>query len=252
MLRMLTAVAAMLGVLATTSFASAQARELGTPGEFIISADRLVPLFAYTREDEQADPTANSSTTTTQTSISLLWGENSQQELFYTVPRAGFDYVILPNVTVGGDLALYFSLGSGVSTKTVEPNTTTTTSGGNGGVVLFGIAPRGGYILRMNHLLSFWLRGGFSFYTEIVNGPKVNAAGAFTRNSVDEFGIDFEPQVVFTPIPHFGVTAGPTLDIPLSGQHKTTDFDGTGGSTSASAGSSQLFFGITAGLIGFF
>ncbi|HXX65884.1 MAG TPA: hypothetical protein VEK07_01805, partial [Polyangiaceae bacterium] len=234
MVRMLTAVAAMLGVLATTSLARAQARELGTPGEFIISADRLVPLFAYTRVDEQADPTANSSTTTTQTSISLLWGENTQQELFYTVPRAGFDYVILPNVTVGGDLALYFSLGSGTSTKTVEPTTTTTTSGGNGGVVLFGLAPRGGYILRMNHLLSFWFRGGISFYTLVQNTAKLNAAGAFDRFSTDEFGLDFEPQVVFTPVPHFGLTAGPTLDIHLSGQHKETEFNGTGGSTSAS------------------
>lgn len=251
MLRTLTAVGAMLGVMATSSLAQAQSRELGTPGEFIISADRLVPLFAYTRVDQHTAP--NSSTTTSQTSISLLWGENTQQPVFFTVPRAGFDYVVIPNLTIGGDLAIYFSLGSNVSSKTTDAaGTTTTTSGGNGGVFLFGIAPRVGYILRLNHFISFWFRGGVSFYTQTNNGPKLNAAGAFDRTMNDEFALDLDPQVVFTFVPHFGVTAGLTADIPLSGETAATQFNGTGGSLEESEGLSQLFFGVTVGLIGYF
>lgn len=252
MLRTLTAVGAMLGVIGTTSLARAQAREFGTPGEFIISADRLVPLFAYTRQVQQDPVGPNSSRAFEQTSISLLWGENpqAQQPIFFTVPRIGFDYTVIPNLTIGGDLAVYFSLGSNVSTKTTDAaGNTTTLSEGNGGLFLFGIAPRVGYILRLNRLISFWFRGGFSFYTETSNGPK-DAAGVFTRDMIDEFSLDIDPQVVFTFVPHFGITAGLTLDIPLSGESSTEQVNGVGGETSE--GNSILFFGATVGLIGYF
>jgi hypothetical protein len=253
MLRTLTAVGAMLGVVGTTSLASAQAREFGTPGEFIISADRLVPLFAYTRVVQQnPNNTPNTSLATEQTSISLLWGENTQQPVFFTVPRAGFDYTVIPNLTVGGDLAIYFSLGSNQSLKQPSANGgTETTSSGDGGLFLFGIAPRVGYILRLNRIISFWFRGGFSFYTQNTDTAK-NGQGQFTRFMTDEFALDIDPQVVFTFVPHFGVTAGLTLDVPLSGEMATTSFNGMGGSTEFSNGNSILFFGATVGLIGYF
>jgi len=259
MLRTLIAGAALLGVIATTSLAHAQAQELGAPGEFIISADRLVPLFAYTRLDQHALPEnvpagdTGASTTTSGTAISVLWGQNTQDELFYTVPRAGFDYVILPNVTLGGDIALYFTLGSNASTKTTaDDGITTTTSGGDGGLFLFGVAPRGGYILRMTRSISLWLRGGISFYTLTENGPKLNAAGAFDRTDFDQLALDIDPQLVITPVQHLGLTAGLTTDIPLAGEHATKEFSGTGTSLEQSAGQSELFFGVTLGLIGYF
>lgn len=269
MLRTLTAVGAVLAVTATSSLARAQARELGTPGEFIISADRLIPLFAYTRSVQHTLPPlpagdTSQSTVVQQTGISFLWGAVTStnvatpagQELpinFFTIPRAGFDYVILPNFTIGGDLALYFTLGSGASEKTTDTSgVTTTVSEGNGGLLTFGIAPRAGYVLRLSHLISFWLRGGLSFYTETVDSRKLNNQGAFTRDGIDQFALDLDPQFVITPVAHLGLTAGLTADVPLAGEISEKNFTGTGSSTESSAGSSIFFFGATVGLIGFF
>src|SRR5437868_7055877 len=88
----------LLVVLALTSAAHADP-DMGTQGTWILSADRLSPLFSYTKS-EQSDN--NGSVSTTRSSLSLLWSGSPQD--FYDIPRLGLDYVVAPNVTVGGNL----------------------------------------------------------------------------------------------------------------------------------------------------
>jgi hypothetical protein len=262
MVRRLTAVAASMGVLLTASLAHAQAKQrLGEQGQFIVSADRLVPIFSYTHVSQDAfnvPPPAKATTFFNQTSISLLWGSSSasplsSNETFFTVPRVGFDYVIVDHVTIGGDLVVFFTLGgsSGVDT-TAANGTTTTTKNDNPGGLVFGVAPRGGYIWQFTDLFSLWLRGGFSYYVATTKQTVVNGnVTRTTNNSINQLALDLDPQFVITPIPHFGFTVGLTTDIPLAGGH-SQEVVTNNQSTTTSAWSGIFFFGVTGGILGYF
>jgi hypothetical protein len=84
-----------------------------------------------------------------------------------------------------------------------------------------------------------------------VKSTDPGGTGATDSVNYNQFALDLDPQLVITPLPHFGFTAGVTGDIPIAGGHAETHTDG-GGSTSASASSSLLFVGVTGGLVGWF
>jgi hypothetical protein len=263
-----------LGVLFTAPLAGAQNKNnFGQPGEFIIDADRLVPLFAFSNISltPLGPPIGNAlppnvskvTQTVTQTSLSFLWGSTGNGlptggtilETFYTVPRLGADYVIIPNVTVGGDIVFFTTLGGHQQLETDYSNgqqSNTITTGQPSGLV-FGIAPRGGYILGLSDLLSVWLRGGVSYYVGNYKTEQPGPGNGTTTDTVsaNQFSLDLEPMLVITPIQHFGITAGLTMDIPIAGGHSET-IDTQNQSNSASAGSSIFFFGATVGLLGWF
>jgi len=274
MLRKLSALAAGSSVLLVASLAHAQAAGggFGNQGEFILSADRLFPAFGYSRASEdQAGPLPNGvqkiSNSIDSSGIGLAWGGTPAfitggtgvgagfaVPNFFTVPRVGLDYTIIPNLTIGGDVALFFTLGGGTSSQTVFTNGSTQTATANApGTTVFGIAPRAGYILHFTDVVHLWLRGGFSFYVATVKQSTTNGNNQTTTvgTSVNQFAIDLDPQLVITPVPRFGFNVGLTGDIPIAGGH--TEFsDGPGGSQSVSAGSSLLFVGVTAGILGWF
>ena len=254
MMRRLTAVVAGVGVLLTASVASAQARgDFGEKRQIILSADRLFPLISYTHTSSEAfSPLPNgvskSFSTNDSSAISLLWGSTTPTS-FFTVPRLGFDYVVVPNVTVGGDLVIAFTLGGHSNNETDFNNgTMMSTRQDNPSSFLFGVAPRGGYILRLTDLFALWLRGGLSYY---VTSSKTTVGNTTNTNTVNQFALDLDPQFVITPVPHVGLTLGLTADIPLTGGH-SQEVDVNNGSTTNSAGSSIFFFGVTAGLLCYF
>jgi hypothetical protein len=242
----------------TTSLAHAQQRpDFGQQGQFIISADRLVPLFGFSHasEDNATNGMETKNTATaTQSSLSFFYGSTlNTNDLFYTVPRLGFDYTIIPHFTLGGDVVLFFTLGNSTGGEVDFMNgTKNTTSTDQPKNTLFGIAPRAGYIFGLNNLFSLWLRGGLSFYTlsSKTSGNSTNG-DVTTTNSVHQFSLDLDPQLVITPIPHLGFTAGLTGDIPFAGGH-STETDSGGNSTTFSAGSSIFYFGLTLGMLGYF
>lgn len=258
MVRRLTAVAASVGVLFTASLAQAQGRpDFGKQGEFILSADRLVPIFAFTNTKQDQPSGGNTKVTSfcNESSISLLWGSTSgacAAEGFFTVPRVGFDYVVIPNLTVGGDLVVFFTLGGSSGQDTTAPNgTQTTVKGDNPGTWLFGVAPRVGYILPLTDLFAFWPRGGLSFYTTSSKVTVNNNPQTTRTSSVNQFALDLDPQFVITPVPHFGFTVGVTVDIPITGGH-STETDSPGNSITQSNWSSVFFLGVTGGILGYF
>jgi hypothetical protein len=248
-----------LGVLLTSSLAHAQQQsDLGQKGQFIISADRLVPFFAFSHESEDG-PTGNGVTknvaTQSQSSLSFFYGNTNNQDLFYTVPRVGLDYTIIPNVTLGGEIIVFFTLGGNSGTETDTSNgNTITTSTSSPSTTIFGIAPRGGYILGLNSMFSIWLRGGFSFYTastKTVENNGNNGDNVTTTDSVHQWSLDLDPQFVITPFPHFAFTAGLTMDIPFGGSQSTeTATNNT--TTTFSAGASDFYLGITLGMLAHF
>lgn len=263
MKRRLTAVLATVGAacgLLTTSLAHAQQRpEFGEKGSLIISADRLLPFFAFSHESADLQTGGNvtkATATASQTSLSFFYGYTADaNDLFYTVPRVGLDYTIVPNVTLGGDLVVFFTLGSSTGGETDFSNgTTTTTSTSAPKTTLFGFAPRGGYILGLSNMFSLWLRGGLSFYTvsqKTTGNGNGNGNDVTTTNSNHQFSLDLDPQFVFTPIPHVGFTAGLTVDIPFAGGH-STEVDNGGTTNTFSASASTFYMGVTVGMLAYF
>jgi hypothetical protein len=243
--------------LATASLAHAQQRpEFGQQGQFILSADRLVPFFGFSHESADNQTTGGQTkniSTETQSSLSFFYGSTlDTNDIFYTVPRIGFDYTIVPNVTLGGDVVVFFTLGHSTGGEIDNSNgTSQTSSTSDAKNTVFGIAPRGGYILGLNNLFSLWLRGGLSFYTLSNSLPNNNNNNATTTNSVHQFSLDLDPQLVITPLPHVGITAGLTADIPFAGGYSNETVAG-GTSTTFSASSSVFYFGVTLGMLVYF
>ncbi len=246
MVRTLTTVAALLFVLLASKGAYAQKATFGEKGEFIIGADRLVPVFSYTQEwvghlgPLPAGETGQSSTNS-QGAFSFLWGSGGPiAPAFFTAPRVGFDYVLIPHLTLGGEVVIFANTGA---SQTVTRNTAmgnTATAVGAPEQVIFGFAPRVGYVLRLTDLFSLWLRGGFSFYSE---GDSLSL-GTNTGTGANLFALDLEPQFVITPVSHVAIALSPTLDLPLFGQvwadvNENANFD-------------MLYFGINASMLVYF
>jgi hypothetical protein len=271
MKRTITAVLASTAVVtvAPAAFAQQPKSDFGQQGQFILGADRLLSFFGYSHYSADL-PTGGNLTKNTasydSSSLSFFYGGTPSStgvgtgvvggglgayttNLAFTVPRIGLDYVIVPNVTVGGELVLYFTLGGNTSTEQdYSGGTTMTTSTGNPGVTLFGIAPRGGYILGLNDMFSLWLRGGFSFYTWTA---KQTTNGVTNSASENQPAIDLEPQIVFHIIPHVGFTGGVTFDIPFAGGWSGSS-QANGTTQSTSGGASILYFGVNLGMLAYF
>lgn len=271
MKRTVTAVGTALGaiLMLTASAAHAQYSATGDPyarefgqGHIIISADRLVPFFAYTHDSTSFTQNGIKTTdSTSQSSMSFFYGYTAAAgDIFYTVPRVGIDYTIVANLTIGGEISLYFTLGGNESQKIEGDNMSNTTTTGSPSTTVFGISPRGGYIFRFTNLFSLWARGGFSFYTEDTHRTSTDTAGGATITTTDKtnthvFSLDLDPQLLLTPAPNFGFTGGVTFDIPLGGgvTNEQDVVTTTGGAMNTniskqSGGASSLYLGITLGM----
>jgi hypothetical protein len=220
------AVAASTALTGSTALAQTQ-QEFGDKGEFIIGGDRLMPLLAYSHFSRSIPPpggTTDASQSGDNTTLGLFYGStldiNNNGDVgtdfpssaFFAVPRVGLDYVIAPNITIGGEVVVFFTLGGGRSTQTDFANGTSMTSQQESqSLTVFGLAPRAGYIMKLTAAFSLWLRGGLSFYNGTLS--TAGAGGATQNDSQHQFALDLEPQLVYTPIPHVGFTAGIDCDL---------------------------------------
>jgi hypothetical protein len=259
--------------LLTASVASAQNTGfgLGQKGEFIFSADRLVPVLSFTSNKVTFDnQNPNVSLSSHGSGLSLLWGNNAVfgfqgprdavgftgggNSTFYTTPRIGFDYTFLQNWTIGGDLFVFFTLGRSETSTTGNTSTDIPLPSANA----FGIAPRVGYIFGLNQLLSFWLRGGVSYYHAGTSIQDNICPNEDDTSHLGVFGLDIDPQLVITPAPHFAFTAGPAVDIGFAGSASASTPGGAGGggncntTTTLSGGYSSYNIGLTGALTGWF
>lgn len=267
-LRNLTALGAALGTMLVATAAQAQDKgTFGEQGQLIIGADRLFPLFSFTTNQyTNSNVNPNQSTTITGTSLSFFWGTNSVSGAtnapgvaaggnpnFYSVPRVGADYTIIPHLTIGGELIAFFTLGGNTSTSQGNVSNSVGSPGAN----TFGIAPRVGYIIGMNDTISFWLRGGFSYY---LANESLNDAGCTqgsTGNDSEQLwtiGLDLDPQLVISPVNHLAFTVGPALDWGFVGNASSTaqNTPQCKSQTTTTLNYDAVNFSITGGLLGWF
>jgi len=124
-----------------------------------------------------------------------------------------------------------------------------------GKATYFVLAPRVGYILPLTDMISFWPRGGISFNLVHVGFPDEVRNNVTTSSSLNTtlWAIDLEPIFVLSPVEHFGIYAGPVIDIPLTGNQKqSATVTPPGQTTEINRDYSSFHFGITAGLLGWF
>jgi hypothetical protein len=276
MLRTTIPAAIALACLAVVETAHAQTgvSGFGNHGQFIVSADRLFGLSVWSVKNEPqptaTDPNPADPTKESGTSLNLLWGGDSNTGTanntnastanapIYSIPRLGFDYVLIPGLTVGGSVG-YFHRGGSTDT-TMANGITTTADNPSGNAILF--EPRAGYIFDFTPLLSVWARGGFTYYWYKSQGTTVNNMGTRSTtntSSTDGLAITIDPQLVITPVPHFGITVGPMVDLPLAGSTKgettvaTTTMMGTTTTTGTTEDNHKITnWGISAGILGYF
>jgi hypothetical protein len=268
MMRSPIAIALVASAVLTGSMARAQApQQFGDKGEFIIGGDRLMPLLAYSHYSRSVPPpagTTDASQGGDNTTLGLFYGStldlNNHGDVgtdfpssaFFAVPRIGFDYVLAPNITIGGDVVVFFTLGGGRSTQTDFANGTSMTSQQESqSLTVFGVAPRAGYIMKLTDSFSLWLRGGVSFY----NGTlKTSGPGGTTQtnDSQYQFALDLEPQLVFTPIPHVGFTAALDADLSPSFLGGYSHQDVQLNNTTINGSADVVYIGATLGMLVYF
>ncbi len=260
MLRRLATLGAALGALLVASPASAQeAAKFGDQGQFIFGADRLFGLFAYT-SNSFTPANTNATTTVTGTSMAFFGGLNSVSvganavgagltagnPTFYNIPRLGFDYTIIPNLTIGGEAIAFFTLGGSTSFGAAnQPN-----PGGNA----FGIAPRVGYIFNLSDVFAIWPRGGLSYYDANYSAQNNQFNRCNNTANANVFGLDIDPVVTISPASHFAFMAGPTLDWGFTGGASTSvpQTPDCSRTTNTSLSYNAINFALNAGLLGWF
>jgi hypothetical protein len=233
----------------------------GMPGQFVVSADRMFGLNVWWAKNEPDPTPTNPNPVTTKdsgTAINLLWGGDTRvgtgntpggtpNAPVYSMPRVGLDYLIISGLTIGAAVGY---LHRGGSRETTLNNVTMSVDTPSvNGLLLY---PRVGYIFDFTPLFSVWARGGFTYYW--LKSDETTTQGNTIRErkiSNDGLALTLDPELVITPIPHFGFTVGPMFDIPMTGGQKNEVT--TNGVTVTTNDSAKIFnWGFCAGLLGYF
>ncbi len=198
---------------------------LAGQGQFILGADRLIPLIAYSANSAGS---GSSSSTEKIASISLF-GNAGLIQTIYNIPRLGLDYAITDSFTIGGDLFAFITLSSSLSSSSGSSDETK--------ITIIGVSPRAGYLVPLSTSAWFWPRVGFTFDLLTTSPPSSSGGNSST---LSQFAAVVEPLFVFSPVQHVGISLGPVVDIPVTGSTSS----GSGPSTDIS----QFHIGLTAGL----
>lgn len=194
-----------------------KAQGFGEKGQVIFSADRLVPVFAYTSTTTttrtflgNGSVVSETESTVSQTTSAALFAFSNFT--IVNTPRMSIDYAVIDHLTIGGSALLWFTPGSRIEQNGVVVDGTRTTA--------FGIAPRVGYDIPLGRHFSFWPRGGMTI-VHVNEATRVGNNNVFTEvsDSATPIWLNLEPMFVIHPTEHFGIPLGPVVDIPLAGTY---------------------------------
>jgi hypothetical protein len=224
---------------------------------FMISAERLTSILSWSQSSKSTatftDPGTGTSFTSTAeseesgTDVSLLSAGGFLENPF-SIPRVGVDYMFGNGLTIGGSLG--YMVTSGESEDKDSDGTTRTQDRPTVDIFLF--APRLGVFIGATPKLGIWLRGGVTRLGLSSERNRDNGDGTMTRTTSTATFVDvtLDPQLVISPVPHVGITVGPTLDIGVSGSSETSGNTSTSGSVDTELTASS--YGVTAGLVALF
>jgi hypothetical protein len=185
---------------ATAGVASAQASP--RRGQVTIAVERVFGFHMLHTEiegpggDQEADLS----------SLGLMW---MRSESAFHQPRAAIDFFLTDGLSLGGSIAFY-SWGDD--------------SDRNG----FLLYPRVGYGIGLGDSVTFWPRGGITYFSEEAPGG---------NPEYTQVALSGEAMFVIWPRRDWGFLLGPTIDLGLTGEVGDADFR-------------QQAFGVTFGLLG--
>lgn len=224
-LRVIAAVLAAWITATTPALAQGSPRRFGERRQLVVAADRLMPLVSYT---SQAITAVEGDTTTRTTerggSFAFLVGREPGTSAMHSVPRVAVDVTVLPRLTIGTSFVLAFGLeGTRTEERTPKGAPPNVRENAIPGATLLGFAPRVGYVVPLNDRLAFWPRGGIAFYSMKSQREQTSNTGVTSTSTVTDtlFSLDLDPQLVWTPLPHVLVHAGPLANLPFTGAHET-------------------------------
>jgi hypothetical protein len=201
---------AALASSAIASAGSAQDSGFAESGVLAFGADRLFGLLhtSFTVGEGAAE------TTTSSTEISLLT-RGAEIASPYAAPRLTFDGFVTDGISLGGTLGV-----TSQSTE-IEPPSGNTQDGPSETAVVFGA--RIGYGHMFSDTVGIWPKLGLTYFTDSIednDGDEVDVSG---------LAMSADVMLVIAPVPHFGFTIGPVLDLGLTGSTEfgTMDVDTT-------------------------
>ncbi|MBK7586582.1 MAG: hypothetical protein IPI67_41140 [Myxococcales bacterium] len=200
------------------SAAFAQAQTFGKSGTFAFGAERL---FAFYKQKVSFEAPNGNEDDYSSSGLGFGWGAESYP---FNVPRLGFDYFVIDQLSIGGALAY--------ASYDVDDNG----PGGSGDAFLF--APRVGYFIGFTDVFGFWPRGGFTYHSLDPDGGNNNRWG---------LALTLEANFTIAPTEHFAFMVGPTFDIDFMGK---TECGGPNNSDDCKL--RYRSFGIQVGLLGWF
>jgi len=198
---------------ATLVVGTAHGQELGSKGDVVFSAERLMGITG----NHQHVEVGGVGSSTDSTAISFGWRRAATP---FEIPRLGFDYLVVDHLSIGGSL--------GYASLDPDPGESQT---------MFLFAPRIGYLYSFSHVIAIWPRGGFTYHS--------TSAG----NDYDDkgFALDLECPFTFSPAAHFAFQIGPSFDVDLFG-----DSTRHAGNVDVKNDLTYRSFGLNAGLLGWF
>ncbi len=137
-------------------------------------------------------------------------------------PTSVNDNGFFPQYLVGTRLSLHGLMSSGLTLGGIVGVWGVSGTGpSNGSVTAFNVGPRIGWAgcFKKVKQLGFWGRTGPTFqYVTISESLTVNGQPVSTP-SIDSWAFDwsFEAFLVWSPVDHFGLLAGPSVDVGLAG-----------------------------------
>ena len=219
---------------AEASSARTSSGALSTRGNVIIGVERAssVGWSKVTVSNSSAEVTVSGP------AVGLLW--SGDPSTVYQAPRLAIDVTVSQALTVGGSIG--YATSSGTMEQTPAGQATTKTD--STVETSFLLAPRVGYILDLGPSVSLWLRGGVTYWTA---SKDPRAATNNTVQTSSGFAATLDPQFVFSPASHFGLTAGLSADLPLGGSFKQET-----GNVSTNLDAKVTSVGATFGVLGWF
>ena len=238
------ALAIAVSSFATVAPALAQDGGFGKTGQIMLSADRLFGLSFPSVAIEDGD--SHNKTTASRTNISLLFPPPSVGP--YEIPRAAFDVNVASGFTVRGAIGFISSTGK---TKSEPAMGAAPPDRDDPTITMFLFSPRLGYVIPITPMFAFWPRAGITYFNVGTENTNTGMNPVTTKTTVSGFAVDIEPMFVITPVNHFGITVGPTVDIPLSGARSVTQ---TPADPTPAADDKIKYtsFGLNVGLLGYF
>jgi len=195
MIKKLSALATVFGLLGVSSVAQAQ-DSFGKPLDVSFAVERP---FGFYWTSANVDPPGPGDFDIDGNGFALGWSQDGHYSGLQ-IPRFGVDVFVIERLSVGGAL--------GFMSWDVENDDGDTIADRDG----FIFAPRVGYFIDFSEHFGFWPRGGFTYYT--MDDPDQH-----------EFLLTLEGYFTFAPRDGFGFLFGPTIDFGLSGEYDDADFN---------------------------